>query len=99
MIIECCQEIQSSLGEETRRVFSRAGAALSNALEKIRKHEMRMNKQHGNQVTKLNQITQKKKNLAIELRAVIDRVKSMDYESKDLSNAIATKEGEYEEKM
>ena len=47
----------------------------------------------------LNEITQKKKGLATELRSVIDRVKAMDYESKDLSNACYTKEHEYEERM
>lgn len=99
MIIELCQEIQSSLGSETRRVFARVGEALTDALEKIRTHEMSMNKSHNKQVRTLNQITQKKKGLATELRAVIDRVKGMDFESKDLSNAIHAKEGEYEEKM
>ncbi len=33
------------------------------------------------------------------MRSVIDRVKAMDYESKDLNNAIHTKEHDYEEKM
>lgn len=47
----------------------------------------------------LNMITQKKKGLATELRSVIDRVKIMDYESKDLSNAISSKEHEYEDRM
>eukprot|EP00354_Favella_ehrenbergii_P010101 CAMPEP_0170476492 /NCGR_PEP_ID=MMETSP0123-20130129/17880_1 /TAXON_ID=182087 /ORGANISM="Favella ehrenbergii, Strain Fehren 1" /LENGTH=101 /DNA_ID=CAMNT_0010747531 /DNA_START=201 /DNA_END=506 /DNA_ORIENTATION=+ len=68
-------------------------------LDKIRMHEMRMNKQNHSQVVTLNAITQKKKGLATELRAVIDRVKAMDYESKDLSNAISAKEHDYEEKM
>lgn len=47
----------------------------------------------------LNMITQKKKGLATELRSVIDRVKIMDYESKDLNNAISAKEHEYEERL
>ena len=33
------------------------------------------------------------------MRSVIDRVKAMDHESKDLNNAIHTKEHAYEEKM
>ena len=33
------------------------------------------------------------------MRSVIDRVKAMDYESKDISNAVHTKEHEYEERM
>ena len=99
MIIECCREIQSSTGHETRRVFARVGESLTDALDKIRAHETRMNKTHEQQVMALNQITQRKKGLATELRAVIDRVKAMDYESKDLSNAIHAKEHDYEEKM
>ena len=81
------------------RVFARVGEAMSDSLEKIRKHEMRMNKSQHKQVRTLNQITQKKKGLATELRAVIDRVKGMDFEGKDISNAIYAKEHDYEEKM
>ena len=99
MILECCREIQSSCGPETRRVFARVGESLAAALDKIRARETRMNTQHGAQVATLNQITQKKKGLATELRAVIDRVKAMDYEGKDLSNAIQAKEHDYEEKL
>jgi len=50
-------------------------------------------------VRTLNMITQKKKGLATDLRAVIDRVKEMDYESKGLMNAIQSKEHEYEERV
>ena len=60
---------------------------------------MRINKDQQNQITVLNNITQKKRQLATELRSVIDRVKAMDYESKDLSNAVYTKQHDYEEKM
>lgn len=99
MIIELCKEIQNSCGYESRKVFSRVGEKLEEELETIRKHETRINKNQQKQISTLNNITQKKKGLATDLRAVIDRVKKLDYESKDLSNALHTKEHDYEEKM
>lgn len=60
---------------------------------------MRINASQQRQITSLNEITQKKKGLASELRQVIDRVKAMDYESKHLSNELHTKEHDYEERM
>ena len=50
-------------------------------------------------MTSLNEITQKKKGLATELRSVIDRVKGMDYDAKNLNNAVHAKNHEYEDKM
>lgn len=44
MIIELCQEIQSSLSYDVRKVFARVGEALNDQLEVIRKHEQRINK-------------------------------------------------------
>ena len=99
MIIECCQEIKSSSGYDVRRVFSRVGNSMDRDLTKIRNHETRINENQKDQINSLGTITQRKKDLATELRAVIDRVKGMDYEAKDLSNACATKNHEYEEKM
>lgn len=72
-------------------MFARVGESLSDNLETIRKHERRINVSQQKQVVVLNDITQRKKLLATELRSVIDRVKGMDYESKDLSNAVHTK--------
>ena len=99
MIIECCKEIQSSCGYESRKIFARVGDKLSSDLETIRRHETRINRNQQKQITTLNSITQRKKGLATELRSVIDRVKKLDYEGKDLSNAVHTKEHEYEERM
>lgn len=72
---------------------------MSDELANIRRHEQRINKNQSKQITSLNEITQKKKGLATELRQVIDRVKKMDYESKGLSNECASKDHAYEEKM
>lgn len=69
-----------------RKVFARVGETLADQLETIRKHEQRINASQQNQVSKLNEITKKKKGLATELRSVIDRVKAMDYEAKSLNN-------------
>ena len=88
MIIELCQEIQSSLSYDVRKVFARVGETLTDQLEIIRKHEQRINKSQQSQVASLNEITQRKKGLATELRQVIDRVKAMDYDSKTLNNTI-----------
>lgn len=82
-----------------RKVFARVGETLDDQLNKIRRHEQRINQSQQAQIVALNEITQRKKGLASELRQVIDRVKSMDYESKDLSNSIHSKEHEYEDKM
>ena len=65
----------------------------------MRRHEIRINRNQQEEVKRLNEITQRKKGLATELRAVIDRVKAMDYESKDLTNECQAKSSEYEEKM
>lgn len=99
MIIELCHEIQSSCEHNVRKVFARVGETLADELTKIRRHEQRINRDQNAQIISLNGITQKKKGLATELRAVIDRVKAMDFESKGLSNTIHTKDHEYEEKM
>ena len=88
MIIELCQEIQSSLSYDVRKVFARVGETLADQLEIIRKHEQRINKSQQRQVASLNEITQRKKGLATELRQVIDRVKAMDYDAKTLNNTI-----------
>ena len=82
-----------------RKVFARVGETLSDELTKIRRHEHRINRDQNAQIISLNGITQKKKGLATELRAVIDRVKAMDFESKGISNAIHAKDHEYEEKL
>lgn len=48
MIVELCKEIQGSSGADVRRVFARVGEQLADQLEKIRGHEMRINKEHRN---------------------------------------------------
>jgi len=47
----------------------------------------------------LNQITIGKKQLAIELRQIIDTVKHLDYAQKETSNELARVQNNYDEKM
>lgn len=48
MIIELCREIQGSSGADVRKVFARVGESLADQLDKIRGHEIRINKEHRN---------------------------------------------------
>ena len=47
----------------------------------------------------MNQITIGKKQLAIELRQIIDTVKHLDYAQKETSNELARVQNNYDEKM
>lgn len=67
-------------------------------LEFIRKHEMRINQNSQQQIQQLNSITGTKKKLAVELRQIIDKVKDLDFENKKLSNETQTLRHRYEEK-
>ena len=60
---------------------------------------MRINRETKDKIEQLNSITQTKKNLAMELRAVIDTVKQLDFENKEVQNDLLSKEHAYEEKM
>lgn len=71
---------------------------MEDELNKIRKNELRINQQNRKQIEKLNQITQNKKVLAMELRKIIDSVKDLDYENKEVQNALISTENSYEEK-
>ena len=44
MIIELCQEIKSYCGHDVRKIFARVGETLTDELEEIRRHELRINR-------------------------------------------------------
>ena len=50
----------------------------------MRKHEIRINQNNADAILQLNKITQGKKQLAIELRGLIDSVKQLDFQNKDI---------------
>ena len=60
---------------------------------------MRMNEQNEQKIVQLNQITVNKKQLATELRQIIDTVKQLDYDNKEVQNALVSRENAIEEKM
>lgn len=47
----------------------------------------------------LNTITTSKKGLAIELRQIIDTVKALDFESKNLQNQLKMIDNAYDERL
>ena len=82
-----------------RKVFAKAGESMEDELKQIRKLERRINLQHEKQILKLDKIIQNKKMLATELRKIIDSVKQLDYDNKEIQNSLAAKENTIEEKM
>ena len=62
-----------------RKIFSKIGEALTDELTKIRKHELRINREHKNHIDNLQNLTTSKKNMAMELRRLIDTVKQLDF--------------------
>ncbi len=43
LIQECCQDIKMACNKDVTKVFQRAGESLSDNLDKIRRHEKRIN--------------------------------------------------------
>lgn len=99
MIIELCRDIQGSIHQDVRRVFAQVSDQLTEDCNQIRKHELRINRQHEKYISQLNGITTNKKGLAIELRQIIDKVKALDFESKNLQNQLSTINNSYEERL
>ena len=83
-----CTDIKNSSQPDVRRVFAKIAERLEDDLSFIRKNEMRINKNNAEAILTLNKITQRKKQLAADLRQSIDSVKKMDFENKDLQNKI-----------
>lgn len=99
LIIDQCREISSTTQHDVRKIFEKVGNTLSDQCVKIRKHEIRINRESIGQIEQLNGLTQMKKTLATELRAVIDAVKRLDFENKEVCNGLAAAENAYEAKM
>lgn len=72
-----------------RKVFATVGESLGSDLGQIRRHELRINTSQQAQISHLNTITTSKKALAVELRQIIDAVKALDFESKELQNELS----------
>ena len=99
LIIDLCQDLRRSSHVDTRKVIAKIAEGLTDSLNTIRRHERRINDQHQNQILNLNHITKQKKGLAQELRGVIDRVKKLDFDSKQVCNELVQVNHEIEEKM
>ena len=97
LIVDLCKEIKDTCGPDVRGVFARSAETLEDQLSFVRKHEQRINQHNAAAITQLNQITQRKKGLAQELRALIDVVKRQDFENKELQNKAKTLDHQYEE--
>jgi hypothetical protein len=80
LIYEMCKDIKENINRDVRKVFQRTGEALNDELAKIRMHEKRINTQNEKEIVKLNELTLGKKQLAVELRQIIDTVKTLDHE-------------------
>ena len=61
--------------------------------------EARISKDNASQIGQLNGITVKKRGLAVELREIIDTVKGLDVEHKNVVNELAKREHAFSEKM
>jgi hypothetical protein len=68
-------------------------------LAKVRIHEQRINVENESSILQLNQITIGKKQLAVELRQIIDTVKHLDYVQKETSNELSRVQNAYDAKM
>lgn len=75
LIIELCRDIKNTCHQDVRKVFARSAEKLEEDLSFIRKNEIRINQNNANSINQLNKITLTKKNLAQELRGLIDVVK------------------------
>lgn len=90
LVVDLCREIKDTCGPDVRQVFSRSAETLEEQLSFVRKHEQRINRNNAEAITRLNEITQRKKALAQELRRLIDVVKHQDFDHKDLQNKVKT---------
>jgi hypothetical protein len=79
LIIELCRDIKGACHSDVRKVFAKVAEKLEEDLAFIRKHEIRINQHNATAIGELNKITLGKKQLAIELRGLIDSVKQLDF--------------------
>ena len=95
LIVDLCRDIKDTCHADVRKVFAKSAGKLEEDLTFIRKNELRINSNNAEAIAHLNKITLIKKNLALELRTLIERVKTLDYENKDLQNKINTLDVSY----
>lgn len=88
LVIELCEDIRESSHHEVRRVFSDSADFLEKQLLFIRKNEIRINRHNEAAITKLGQVAAEKKTLASELRRLIQRVKELDFNCKEVGSQI-----------
>lgn len=72
LIIEECHDIKSNSTIDTKHVFQHSIEFLDSQIDYIRKNELRINNNNQTEIQKLNGITTTKKNIATELRSIID---------------------------
>lgn len=99
LIIEMCHDIRMSSTHDVRKVFQAASEKLDEDIQFIRKHEIRINRQNEQAINQLGDITKSKKALAKELRALIQKVKELDYRSKELQSNIHQVTNQISERM
>ena len=99
LIIELCHDIKKSCHSDVRSVFARVGETLQDDLSTVRRHESRINTMNDKEILKLNEITQHKKVLAVQLRQIIDSVKKLDYDNKQVHNTLIAIQNSYDEKV
>ena len=46
LIVELCNDIKGSIHQDVRKMFAKAGEQLTEDLDNIRRHELRINRQH-----------------------------------------------------
>ena len=97
LIVELCRDIKDTCHQDVRKIFAKVAEKLEDDLGFIRKHEMRINQNNTDSILQLNKITLQKKELAIELRALIDSVKQLDYQNKDVQNKLIQVNNRYED--
>jgi Intra-flagellar transport protein 57 len=97
MIVELCKDIKGTCHADVRKVFAKVAEKLEDDLSFIRKHEIRINQNNLDAITQLNKITTGKKQIALELRSLIDIVKHSDFNNKDLSMKINQINNRFEE--
>jgi len=99
LIIDLSHDIKKSCHSDVRSVFARVGETLNDDLSTIRRHESRINSHNEKAIVRLNEITQHKKLLAVQLRQIIDSVKQLDYDNKHIHNTIVAIQNSYDEKV
>jgi len=78
IIIDLCNDIKEASHPDVRKFFARYFEQLDDELNFIRKQERRINENNAQDISKLNSIASSKKQIAADLRGLIESVKSLD---------------------